>query len=246
VAYILPAKAPSEVSSYAISFEAVADGASINAYTLAAAVQPNGTAVIASQSLAGYVLTATFSGGVASFDTVFDLSVTFSDGRVIINTLQLPIVADGSANVPATTTKQTIVNMAYEECSLAGYEFDVSPEELQSALRRLDGLMAEWEVSGIVLGYNAPAAFGGGQLSDWSGIPDWAVNVASMYLALRIAPRMNKTMGQAAQRALASGMVTLRAKTQVVPEISLKPWTPYGAGNKIWNLWWPFVRGEAA
>ena len=246
MAYVLPAKAPSEVSTYAISFEAVAEGASINAYTLAVAVQPNGTAVIASQGLAGYVLTATFSGGVASFDTVFDLSVTFSDGRVIINTLQLPIVADGSANVPATTTKQTLVNMAYEECALAGYEFDVSPEELQSALRRLDGLMAEWKVQGIDIGYNAPAAFGQGQLSDWSGVPDWAANVAAMYLALRIAPRMNKSMGPAAQRALASGMVALRAKTQVVPEISLKPWTPYGAGNKIWSLYYPFVRSDLA
>ena len=67
-----------------------------------------------------------------------------------------------------------------------------------------------------------------------------------MYLALRIAPRMNKSMGAAASRALASGMVALRAKTQVVPTMALRPYTPYGAGNKLWNLWWPFALGESA
>jgi len=246
VAYILPAKAPTEVSEYAISFEAVAGGASISAHSLAVAAQPNGSAVIASQSLSGYVLTASFSGGAAGIPTVFDLWVTFSDGRVIVNTLDLPIMALGSDGVPATTTKRQIVDMAYEECALAGYEFDVTPEELQSALRRLDGLMAEWKVQGIDIGYNAPAAFGGGDLSDWSGVPDWAANVSAMYLALRIAPRMNKSMGAAASRALASGMVALRAKTQVVPTMALRPYTPYGAGNKLWNLWWPFALGESA
>jgi len=246
VAYVLPAKAPTEVSDYAISFEAVAGGASISAHTLAVAAQPNGSAVIASQSLAGYVLTASFSGGVAGIPTTFDLSVTFSDGRVIVNTLELPIVALGSDGVPATSTKRQIVDMAYEECALNGYEFDVTPEELQSALRRLDGLMAEWKVQGIDIGYNAPAAFGSGDLSDWSGVPDWAANVSAMYLALRIAPRMNKSMGAAASRALASGMVALRAKTQVIPTMALRPYTPYGAGNKLWNLWWPFALGESA
>jgi len=73
VAYILPAKAPTEVSDYAISFEAVAGGASISAHTLAVAAQPNGSAAIASQSLAGYVMTASFSGGAAGIPTVFDL-----------------------------------------------------------------------------------------------------------------------------------------------------------------------------
>lgn len=241
MAFILPAKAPAEVTTYAISFAAFADGASISSYTLTAAVQPNGTATIVSQSLAGYVLSIKFGGGTS--DTTFDLNVTFSDGRVIINTLVLPVGGTGSDGVPATTTKRQIVDMAYEECALAGYEFDVTPEELQSALRRLDGLMAEWKATGIDIGYNAPAAFGGGDLSDWSGVPDWAANVSSMYLALRIAPRMNKGMGAEARRALASGMVALRAKTQVVPEMALKPWTPYGVANKSWDLFYPFVRG---
>lgn len=246
MAFILPAKAPAEVSIYAISFEAVAQGASISSYTLAAAVQPNGTATIVTQTLSGYVLTVKFSGGVAGADTTFDLTVTFSDGRVIINTLVLPLVAEGREGVPATTTKRVLVDMAYEECALAGYEFDVTPEELQSALRRLDALMGEWKVQGIDLGYNFPAALGQGNLSDWSGVPDWAANVSAMTLALRIAPRMNKSMGAAANKALASGMVALRAKTQTVPEYSLRPWTPHGIANKTWDLWWPFVReGDA-
>jgi hypothetical protein len=242
--FLLPAKAPAEVSDYALSFAAFADTASISSYTLAVAAQPNGSASILSQSLTGNVLTAQFGGGVAGVDTRFDLTVTFSDGRVIINTLELPIVEYGAVEVPQTSTKRQLVDMAYEECALAGYEFDVSPEELQSALRRLDALMAEWKVQGIDIGYNAPAAFGQGQLSDWSGIPDWAANTAAMWLALRIAPRMNKGMGAEARQARAAGMVALRAKTQVVPAMALRPWTPYGAANKYWNLWYPFTRSS--
>jgi hypothetical protein len=37
-----------------------------------------------------------------------------------------------------------------------------------------------------------------------------------------------------------------RAQRICVPTMALRPYTPYGAGNKLWNLWWPFALGESA
>lgn len=145
--------------------------------------------------------------------------------------------------MPSTSTKRTIVTMAYEESSLAGYEFDVTPEELVTALRRLDALMAEWEPT-IALGYNFPAVFGNGDLDDLSGIPDFAIDVAAKYLALRISPMMGKTYSAESRYALAAGMRDLRAKTAVVPVSTLPITTPRGMGNRYLSRWQPFIGND--
>mgnify|MGYP003525752305 CR=1 FL=1 len=50
-------------------------------------------------------------------------------------------------------TKRQFVTQAFEEIGLAAYVFDLTPEQLQSALRRLDSMMASWNAKGIRLGY---------------------------------------------------------------------------------------------
>lgn len=42
-------------------------------------------------------------------------------------------------------TKGELVNAALEEIGLASYEFDISSESSESALRRLDSMMMEWK-----------------------------------------------------------------------------------------------------
>ncbi len=243
MAFILPAKAPGDTVTFTVSFASFAGSASLSSYTLAVAAQPNGTATVTS-SQSGYVINAVFAGGgVAGLDsytpTLFDLTATFSDGRVLSNTLLLPIIPASLKHEPRTSTKRQIVDMAYEECAMAGYEFDVTPEELQSALRRLDALMAEWQATGLRLAYNFPASIGTGNLDDWSGVPDAALDISAKYLAMRIAPRMNKGLGAEARQARAAGMVALRTLCAVPVERRLSVNTPYGAGNKYWGLQWP-------
>ncbi|RBL65198.1 hypothetical protein C3E98_044350, partial [Pseudomonas sp. MWU13-2625] len=68
-------------------------------------------------------------------------------------------------------TKQELVDGAYEEIVLAGYVFDLSPEERETGLRRLDRLAAEWDALGIRVGYNLASA-DGSSLEDESGLPD--------------------------------------------------------------------------
>jgi hypothetical protein len=50
-------------------------------------------------------------------------------------------------------TKRQFISAAFEEIGLASYVFDLQPEQLQSALRRLDAMMADWNAKGIRLGY---------------------------------------------------------------------------------------------
>ena len=52
--------------------------------------------------------------------------------------------------------KRQFISAAFEEIGLASYVFDLQPEQLQSALRRLDAMMADWNAKGIRLGYPAP------------------------------------------------------------------------------------------
>mgnify|MGYP000518919073 CR=1 FL=1 len=41
-------------------------------------------------------------------------------------------------------TKRQFVIAAFEEIGLASYTFDITDDELSSACRRLDAMMAEW------------------------------------------------------------------------------------------------------
>ena len=49
-------------------------------------------------------------------------------------------------------TKREYIEQAFEEIGLASYVFDLTPEQLQSALRKLDAMLAEWNAKGLRLG----------------------------------------------------------------------------------------------
>lgn len=143
-------------------------------------------------------------------------------------------------DLPSTNTKRQIVEMAYEECSLAGYEFNVTPEELVSGLRKLDAMMAEWRVMSKDLAYNFPATFGEGDLDDLSGIPDAAVSGVSISLALAIMPAMGKAMSPESMNRYGRAMDAIKAMCAVIPTVAWPSGVPAGAGNRRWGG--PFLR----
>lgn len=96
--------------------------------------------------------------------------------------------------VTAGRPKRDIVEMAFEFCGSAGYEFERTPEEIASALRELDTMMAEWPWS--ELDYNF-SEYGAGLPTDLSGLPNDAIGAASKMLGLRIAPSMGKSLSPA-------------------------------------------------
>jgi hypothetical protein len=54
-------------------------------------------------------------------------------------------------------TKRQLIEQAFAELALAGYDFDLSPEEMQGALVRLDSMIATWTSRGVRLSYAMPA-----------------------------------------------------------------------------------------
>ena len=89
-------------------------------------------------------------------------------------------------------TKRQYIEAAFDEIGLAAYTFDMQPEQFQSALRRLDGMMAEWNERGIRLGYPLPLSPQQSDLDSQTAVPDRANEAIVTNLACRIAPSYGK------------------------------------------------------
>jgi len=227
-------KDPDEVRNVSFSWIGRLNGALIASATLAV---EDGTITLSNVANTDTVISATISGGLdCEMATIVSTIITDeADPQTLEQTFIIQIVANASALGPSTSTKRQIVEMAYEECSLAGYEFNVTPEELFSGLRKLDALMAEWAQSSKDLGYNFPATFGGGDLEDVSGIPDAAINGAAISLAMAIAPAMGKQMSAESRGRLAKSMAVV---STMCAKKAVQGWarnTVAGAGNRRWG-----------
>lgn len=130
-------------------------------------------------------------------------------------------------------TKRALIQMAYEDCGQTG-EFELDPEEYQSAERKLDQMMAELKaMHGVDLDYNFPVTGVSDNSTEESGIPGEAgPSVASM-LAERIAPSIGKTLLQS--KARASALAMLIAQYQKQPVMGFGRSTPTGAGNRYYQ-----------
>jgi hypothetical protein len=202
----------------------------------------SGTVTVSAQTNYGTYIAFLLSGGANGETATLHNQITTAGGEVLDRDLQVQILSAAIAVTPSTATKQAVVDMAFEEIGLAGYDFDATQEEYASALRRLDGLMAEWQGPGnnYAIGYNAPAVFGQGALEDLIGIPDSLLNCTSIALALRIMPNIGKTMSLESRVAYGQGMNAMRAAFGVTLNRSLQRRTPRGAGNKPSSTWTPF------
>jgi hypothetical protein len=133
-------------------------------------------------------------------------------------------------------TKRQLIEQAYDELALAGYVFDLTPEELQSALRLLDGMMAGWEGKGVRLGYALPATPDASDLDQLSGLPDRANEAVWANLAMRRAAGMGKTLMPSTLRLAREGYAALlvplaQPRTQQLPST-----LPVGAGNRTYGF----------
>ncbi len=71
-------------------------------------------------------------------------------------------------------TKSQFVNDAFDEIGLAGYAFDLPPEQLQSAVRKLDRMMATWYNLNINIGYPMTSSPENADLDTETNVPDSA------------------------------------------------------------------------
>lgn len=130
-------------------------------------------------------------------------------------------------------TKAELVGAAFEEIGLASYEFDLSPEEQASALRRLDALMAVWNTRGIRVGYAMPSTPGASDINEQSGITDSAYEAVYTALAMRLAPTFGKVVSNETRIAAKQAYDTLLASVSSdPPRVQLPGTMPAGAGNR--------------
>lgn len=133
-------------------------------------------------------------------------------------------------------SKRQIVMKAFGELGLAGYEFDIAPEEVQDALARLDAMMATWEGLGIRVGYAFPASPDDSDPDTPSGLPDKAVETVYANLAVRMAASYGKAINPDTKRTASTGYGVLLSAAARPGQQQLPSTLPVGAGNRPWRI----------
>lgn len=127
-------------------------------------------------------------------------------------------------------TKGELADMALEEIGIASYEFDITVEQRQSVIRRLDAMMAEWSSRGILLAY--PISKEEDSLpDDDSLVPDWTWEAIATNLAIRIAPSYGKTVSPETKTTAKRGYTTICRVFSKPKEMQFGS-IPKGAGYK--------------
>jgi len=127
-------------------------------------------------------------------------------------------------------TKGELASIALEEIGIAEYEYDISPEQKQSVIRRLDMMMAEWNKRGILLSFPI-SKIQNSQSTDDTNIPDWAWEAVVLNLAIRIAPSYGKQVSMDTKVTAKNGYNTLLGEFSKPREMQF-PSMPKGAGYK--------------
>lgn len=131
-------------------------------------------------------------------------------------------------------TKRQLLDMAFEEIGLAGYVFDISPDEQRSALARMDAMMGVWESQGIRIGYLFPSDPQSSDLDSNCGVTDQATEAIALNLACRLAPGYGKVVAAETRISARGAYMALLSKTMQTTEMQLPGTMPRGAGNKPW------------
>ena len=140
-------------------------------------------------------------------------------------------------------TKRQFITQAFEEIGLAAYVFDLTANQLQSALRRMDAMVAGWNANGVRIGYPLPVSPDDSDLDQDSGVPDFANEAIYLNLAIRLAPGFGKTVPPETTKL--ADMAYNNMANQVAfptPERQMPQTLPRGQGTKPWrNFNNPFV-----
>lgn len=140
-------------------------------------------------------------------------------------------------------TKRQFVTQAFEEIGLAAYVFDLTPEQLESALRRLDSMMAAWNAKGIRLGYPIPSSPQNSDLDDETNVPDSANEAIYLNLGVKLAPGFGKVAATETKASAKMAYDTLLSLAAMPPQQQFPGTMPAGAGNKPWRIYDdPFLR----
>jgi hypothetical protein len=89
-------------------------------------------------------------------------------------------------------TKRQIIEQAFEEIGLASYIFDLTPDQLQSALRRLDLMVGSWYAKNVKISYPLPTSPNDSDIDQEIDVPIQCNEALVLNLAVRLAPSYGK------------------------------------------------------
>jgi hypothetical protein len=131
-------------------------------------------------------------------------------------------------------TKREIVNQAFEEIGFASYNFDLDPDQLQSALRKLDSMMATWNIRGVRISFPLASSPDVSDLDQDTELPDWAIEAVYKNLSIRIAPSLGKVLSRETKADAKNAYNTLLMMNTKPKEMQITG-LPRGAGNKTFR-----------
>lgn len=140
--------------------------------------------------------------------------------------------------------KRHLIEKAFGEIALAGYEYDITPEEQSDALGRLDAMMATWSgpAVGIRLNWNATVNPDKADPDQDCGLPDWANEGVYLNLAVALASSFGKQLLKSTTaRAKQTYDALLSATQGQIPQMQPMANLPAGAGYKRYRGSYPFV-----
>jgi hypothetical protein len=137
-------------------------------------------------------------------------------------------------------TKRQFVLEAFNQIGYASYAYDLSPEQLQTGMYRLDSMLANWNGRGIRLGYPLPTNPQGSDLDDDSCIPDYANEAVYTNLALRVAPTIGLVVSVDTRFCARNSYCEMINKISTPCEMNYSHTLPIGQGNKPWRFDQPY------
>ena len=127
-------------------------------------------------------------------------------------------------------TKADLINDAYSQLRISGLTVQASPADITVALRRLEGMAAEWESRDMCIGYvfeDAP------DINTESGVQSWAQYAVSANLAVRLVPDFNKAIPQLLMMQATQSASNVASRTAVVNQINYPSRQPRGSRNTL-------------
>lgn len=133
-------------------------------------------------------------------------------------------------------TKRQFIEMAFEELGIASYTYDLKPEMLDHALRRLDAMMAGWNAKGIRVGYPIPSSPENSDLDEETNVNDTANEAVYTNLALSMAPANGKTVSPETKINAKRAYQNILSFASVIIQRQFPTTLPKGQGNKPWRF----------
>ncbi len=128
-------------------------------------------------------------------------------------------------------TKGYFVVAAMVETGLASSAADIQPDDLQNGVNRLDSMMAEWDASGIHVGYPLATPTSTSPATETSVYP-YAVEAIALNLAIRLAPSFGRQVMPDTKANAKAAKDTVILRMTSPPSMHLPNTMPAGAGNR--------------